>query len=87
MRKKNINKEIFKNHFKYQNPSSLVKDLFKVDKKTDKVKYMIINELMKFMEDININEISANKNPKRVVNIVEKSRISMNNKKIEELKH
>ena len=39
------------------------------------------------MEDININEISANKNPKRVVNIVEKSRISMNNKKIEELKN
>ena len=64
-----------------------MKDLFKVDKKTDKVKYMIINELMKFMEDININEISANKNPKRVVNIVEKSRISMNNKKIEELKN
>ena len=30
--KKNINKEIFRNYFKYQNPSSLVKDLLKADK-------------------------------------------------------
>ena len=43
--KKNINEKIFRNYFKYQNPSSLVKDLFKVDKnKSNKIKYLIINE-------------------------------------------
>ena len=41
---KNTNEEIFRNYFKYQNPSSLVKDLFKADKnKNDKTKYLIIN--------------------------------------------
>ena len=48
---KNINKEIFRNYFKYQNPSSLVKELLKADKnKSNKIKYMIINELIKLME-------------------------------------
>ena len=54
---KNINKEVFRSYFKYQNPSSLRKDLFKADKnKNDKIKYMIINELIKLMENINIKE-------------------------------
>ena len=55
---KNINEEIFRNYFKYQNPSSLVKDLFKAEKnKRDKIKYLIINEFIKLMEDINLKEI------------------------------
>ena len=50
---RNINEKIFRNHFKYQNLSSLVKDLFKKDKiKDDKIKYMIINKLIKLMKDI-----------------------------------
>ena len=70
---KHINEEIFRNYFKYQNPSSLVKDLFKVEKnKRDKIRYLIINEFIKLMEDINLKEIPENKNPKKVVNIVEK---------------
>ena len=59
---------MFRNSFKYQNPSSLAiyffkadkyqnlstlaKDLFKADKsKTNKIKYLIINKLIKLMED------------------------------------
>ena len=50
---KNTNEEKFRNYFKYQNSSSLVKDFFKAGKnKSDKIKYMIINELIKLMEDI-----------------------------------
>ena len=39
---KNINQEIFRNSFKYQSPSSIVKDLFKADKnKNDKLNIWI----------------------------------------------
>ena len=48
---------------------------------------MIINELIKLMEDINIKEIPKSEDPKKVVNILEKSLISMKNKKVKELKY
>ena len=48
---------------------------------------MIINELIKLMEDINIKEIPKNEDPKKVVNILEKSLILMKNKKVKELKY
>ena len=58
--------EKFRNYFKYQSPSSLVKDLFKANKnKNNKIKYMIINELTKLMKDINIKQIPENENPKK----------------------
>ena len=64
---------MFRNYFKYQDPSSLAKYLFQANKiKNDKIKYMIINELFKLMEDINIKEIPENKNTEKVANIVEK---------------
>ena len=67
-------KERFRNYIKYENQSSLAKYLFEEDKnKSDKIKYMIINELIKLMEDINIKEIPENENPKKVVSIVEKT--------------
>ena len=48
---KNVNEEILRNYFEYQNPSSSVKDLFKADKnKNVETKYLIINELIKLME-------------------------------------
>ena len=73
--KKHINEKIFRNYFKYHNPSSLVKDLFKADKnKNDKIEYLVINELVQLMEDISIKEIPENENLKKVVNIVEKIR-------------
>ena len=51
---KNINEQIFRNYFKYQNPSSLGKDLF--------IKW---NKLIKSMEDINIKKIPENENPEK----------------------
>ena len=62
-----------RNYLKYQNRSSLVKYLFKVDKNKNKiVKDKIINEKIKFMEDNNIKQIPENENPNEVANIVEK---------------
>ena len=59
-----LNQEIFRNYFKYQPLSSSAKDLFKADKNNNnKIKYMITNELIKLMEDINIKEIPKNENP------------------------
>ena len=49
----------------------LVKDLFKAGlNKSDKIEYMILNELIKLMENINIKKIPENENPKKVANIV-----------------
>ena len=57
----NINKEIFRNYFKYHTPSPLVKDIFKADEsKSDEFKYLIINELSKITEDINLKIIPEN---------------------------
>ena len=62
-----------RNYLKYQNRSSLVKYLFKVDKNKNKiVKDKIINEKIKFMEDNNIKQSPENENPNEVANIVEK---------------
>ena len=49
---KDINKEIFRNYFKYENSSSSLKYLFQVDKKNVAIKQIIINESIKLMEDI-----------------------------------
>ena len=48
---------------------------------------MIIGELIKLTEDINIEEIPEKKNWKKVANIVEKPLILMNNKKVKYLKY
>ena len=48
---KNKNEELLINNFKYQNPSSLLKDLIKADKnKKYKIKYLIINKLIKLVK-------------------------------------
>ena len=39
----------------------------------DKIKYIVNNDLIKLMEDINTKKIPEKENPKKVVNIVEKS--------------
>ena len=65
----------------------LVKRLLKVDKiKNDKIKHLIINELTKLIENINLKEFPENENLKKVIDIVEKSLVLMYNKKVKELK-
>ena len=52
----------------------MLKDLFKGDEnENEEIKYLIIIEFIKLMGDINIKEILENENPKKVVNIVEKT--------------
>ena len=42
-----------------------MKHLFKADKsKNGEIKYLIINETTKFVEDFNLKEIHENENPK-----------------------
>ena len=63
---KYINEETFRIYFRYLKRSFLEKKLSKADKdKNDKIKYLIINELIKLMEDINIKEITGNEHPKK----------------------
>ena len=63
---KYINEETFRIYFRYQKRSFLEKKLSKADKdKNDKIKYLIINELITLMEDINIKEITGNEYPKK----------------------
>ena len=76
---KYINENIFRDYFRYQNPSSLVKDLFRANKNNnDKTKCLIIIELIKIMEGINIKKITENENLQKVANIVNKSLLLTN---------
>ena len=76
---KYINEKIFRDYFRYQNPSSLVKDLFRANKNNnDKTKCLIIIELIKIMEGINIKKITENENLQKVANIVNKSLLLTN---------
>ena len=47
---------------------------------------MIINELIKLMEDINIKDIAENENPKNKSILLKTSLIIMNNKKVDDSK-
>ena len=47
---------------------------------------MIINELIKLMEDIHLKEIAGNENPKNKSILLKKSLILMNSKKVEDSK-
>ena len=58
---KNINEEIFRNYFKHQKPKIYLKQT----KKPDTIKYLINNDLIESMEDINIKEIPENENPEK----------------------
>ena len=70
---KGINNEIFLDYFKYQNPSLLVKELISTKQnKNEKIVNNINNGLIDKRNDINRREISESKNPKKVVDIVEK---------------
>ena len=70
---KDKNVGIFLNYFKYQNPSSLVKDLISAKNNNDeKLVNSINNGLIGLRNNINRKEIPENENPKKVVDIVEK---------------
>ena len=55
--------------------------------KNDKIKYLMSNELIKLMEDVNIKEIAENENLKNKPILLRKSLFLMNNKKVEDSKY
>ena len=70
---KDINDEIFWNYSKYENPSVWEKYLFKVTQAKNKdLVNNVNNELIDLRNATNRNEIPANENPKKVINIVGK---------------
>ena len=70
---KDINNQTFLDCLKYQNVSSLVKDLISVKQnKNEKLVKNINNTLIDLRNNINRKEIPENENPKKVANIVEK---------------
>ena len=68
----NINNEILFEYFKYQNPSYLLKDLYYADKtENKKIVNNVNNALIDLRNAVNKKEIPSNKNPEKVVDIVE----------------
>ena len=64
---------MFKTFFCYQTPSHLVKSLYDADKiKNDEMQHLN-NGLNELRNSINSKKVPENENPKKVVNIVEKS--------------
>ena len=70
---KNTNEQTFLEYFFYQAPAYLAKSLHDNDKiKNDEIIKHINNGLIKLRNSINSNETPENKNPKKVVLIIEK---------------
>ena len=73
MRKK-INTEVFNEYFGYQNPSFLIKDLIKVNQtKDNEIVNQTIESINELRNSIIKNEIPKNKNPNKIIYIVEKT--------------
>ena len=71
---KNMYKQLFKEYFDYDSLSFLVKDLCESNQsKSDMIVKYLNESLIDLKNSINSKEIPENKNPKKIVNIVEKS--------------
>ena len=72
----NINKELFKNHFSFQTPSALLKELYKTNnkEKNNKVVNVINNGLKDLKEKIKKMSVDEKKieKPNKIVKIVKK---------------
>ena len=72
-----INKELFKNHFSFQTPSALLKELYKAnDKEKNKQLVSVINSGLKDLKE-EINKMSKEERkiekPDKIVKIVKKN--------------
>ena len=75
-----------KEYFGYESPSFLIKDLCESNQydKNDMIVKYLNESFIDLRNNINIQEISKNENPKIVVDIVEKSSTLINNKKVKD---
>ena len=70
---KDINNEIFLHYFKYQNPSFLAKDLIRATQaKNEQIVSNLNDGLIYLRNDFNRREVPENKNPKIVVENLQK---------------
>ena len=68
----NINTEILNKYFKHQNPTFLLKDLHKANKsKDEKIVNHVNDALIDLRNTVNRKELPENKNPDKVIDIVE----------------
>ena len=73
------------NYFNYRNPLLLIKDLISAKQnKNEKLVNNINNGLIDLRKDINRKEIPENENPKKILDIVEKSSTLINNKNVKD---
>ena len=71
--KKDINDQIFRKYFKYQNPLFLVKDLIRAKQdKNEKLVNDINDGLIDLENDITRKKIPKNENSKKLVNVLKK---------------
>ena len=74
IRKKDINRELFKKHFNFQRPSTMLKSLYKInDRKKNNESVSVINsglkDLKKEIKEMSEDEIKIKK-PDKIVKIV-----------------
>ena len=67
----NINTEIFNEHFKYQNPIFLIKDLFNSNWTKNEKIVNHFNVLIDLKDAVNRKEIPESKNANKVIDIAE----------------
>ena len=85
---KNINNEIFREYFGYQNPSFSTTDLFEANQaKNDQMVNLLNDMLTDLRNAVSKKEIPENENYNKVIGIVKKSSALINNKKIRESKY
>ena len=73
MKKKNTNKQIFREYFNHQSPSLLVKDLYEGNENKNDIIVKFLNEpLIGLRNTINSKEIPGNESPKKINNKKEK---------------
>ena len=71
--KKDINDEMFSNYLKYENPSSLAKDLIRVTQaKSEQLVNNVNDGLTDLRKAITRKEIPGNENRNKIANIIEK---------------
>lgn len=67
------NNEIFKDYFRYHNPSFIAKDLYKVNQaKIQRMVNQINDALVDFRYAVNKKTIAENKDPNKLIDLLEK---------------
>ena len=74
MKRRNMNNQIFKEYFSYQDPSSLTKELYENNQiKIDKILKHINESLIHSRNSAHNKGVPENKNPNKIIDIVQKN--------------